>query len=257
MTAAGDDPATRKASLYRATEWLHFLGFPLLGYFALDRNVGWDLALVLVATALSLAYAFSLNEVFDLNLPRAKLLYPLATLPPLALALWPLHGHRRHVLVAATLIWTAYSAPVPRIKSIPVLNTLANGVGFALFYLAGSRTIGARPALFAASLACLVIGAQLIHELSHLEADQGQGVRTTAVVFGGRVARICTVAALVAGTVLAGLYQHLFIIPIGVAACLTTVALVRRDPAWVRRAARIGGVVVGLLLLTWEIVFSS
>jgi len=236
---------------------LHFLGFPLLGYFAFGRSVGWDLALVLVSTALSLAYAYSLNDVVDLGLPRRKLLYPLAMLPPLALTLWRLGGHRRWVFVAAALTWTAYSLPVPRIKSVPMLNTLTNGVGFSLFYLAGARVLGVRPVLFAASLACLVIGAQLIHELSHIEADRQQGIRTTSVAFGAPVARICTVMALVAGTVLAGLYNLVFVIPLSVATCLTTLALLRRDPAWVRRATRIGGVVVGLLLLGWEIAFPT
>lgn len=242
-------------SLFRAKEWLHFLGFPLLGYFAGARDLGADLIAVLAGTALCLAYAYSLNEVMDRRLPASKLIFPAATLPLLVLCCLLLTGHRRWALVIAVVLWTLYSLPPIRLKALPVICTLINGVGFPLLYVVGLRRLEGRVLLFATVLVCLMVAAQLIHELCHQEEDRRQRIRTTVVAFGAGFARAVIVAALLLATVLAGFYRPPFAIPIGIGALVTVVALLDQKPAWVRRATRRGGAVVGLLLLGWQLLF--
>ena len=241
-------------SLFRTKDWLHFLGFPLLGYFASSRGVAVDLVPVLASTALCLAYAYSLNDVMDRHLPRRRLAYPAATLPLLAVCAVLLTGHRRWVLLAAVATWTLYSSPPVRLKSVPIIGTLTNGIGFPLFYLLGLRQLEGRALLFAGMLGCLLVAAQLIHELCHLEQDRREGVRTTVVVFGSRPGRVASVAALGLATVLAALYRPLFAVPVGLAGLLTAVALRHREPAWVRRVTRLAGATVGLVLLAWQLL---
>jgi 4-hydroxybenzoate polyprenyltransferase len=188
---------------YRISEWIHFLGFVFLGILFGAGSSNPDLyhtLEVLIASSLLLAFAYSFNLLCDSELessvrlsrkaklshhPRELLLSFLPAVLALSLVAWSAET----VLLAIIflLVWTLYSCPGPRLKAIPVLCTVTNGLGFSILFLMGFAAVThLSPAslMFFCILVLLEIPGQLIHEVTHSNEDTQLGDKTTAVQYG-------------------------------------------------------------------------
>ena len=88
-------------------------------------------------------------------------------------------------------LWTAYSTPPFRLKSVPVVDFLISGVGagFLPFLIGGGLTeklISNIPSLLLAAMPLTLIqcGGHIIQAVGDYEADRKTGVRTFVVRYG-------------------------------------------------------------------------
>ncbi len=188
---------------YRFSDWVHFLGFVFLGILFGARSGTLDLLHtfeVVVASSLLLAFAYSFNVLCDsevessVRLSRKAMIshhsrglllsfFPAAV--ALTLVAWSMETILLGLLVL--LVWALYSFPPPRLKAIPVLCTITNGVGFSLLFLMGFAAVArltSAALLFFCALVLLEIPGQLIHEVTHSQGDTLLGDKTTAVQCG-------------------------------------------------------------------------
>jgi 4-hydroxybenzoate polyprenyltransferase len=161
-----------------------------------------------VVAGLCLAYAYGFNGITDrgmdldeaknslaglVDVPREAVLLVAAcalVAVGIAAALTPvaLVGTGMS-LVAATL----YSAQ-PRLKAVPIVGTLVNGLIFApLPFLASSGPPSAGMMFLAYCFYVLVTQNQILHEISDSQEDATAGVRTTGVVVGPTGVRVIAV----------------------------------------------------------------
>ncbi len=207
---------------YRVLDWLHFLGFTLLGILFAGPQDVLNPSRILIVTAGSagvLGYAYSFNDIFDRDLQsshvnpqnskgsnRTKLLL-LSVLPMLgSLILFSQSSPTVLVLsVLSFFLWTFYSYPIPRLRAIPMVCTFVNGVGLSALFLIGFaavRPTSAGALLFFLALVLLMIPAQLIHEAAHWREDRSSGFSTTVVRFGTETAILAGAVALIGVVVL-------------------------------------------------------
>jgi 4-hydroxybenzoate polyprenyltransferase len=192
---------------YRISEWLHFLGFALLGILLagpLSISSPSHTVMIAVASAGLLAHAYSFNEVFDSelenscgikkNLPGNKRSSVILSIIPMFGGLILLSQFSHTVLALGllfSLLWTMYSYPIPRLKAVPFVSTLVNGIAFPLLFLIGFASVNTPSlgsALFFLALVLLEIPAQLIHETCHSQSDRLLGFKTTVVRYGAETA---------------------------------------------------------------------
>ena len=187
--------------LYRVRDWLHFLPLPLA---TVDpRPLGaalWDTGRGVATAAAILAFGYLLNSVADRMMDRDArknpLILPGAGEPRLALAAllaagvglaalgpWP-----TRVAAALSLFFFSVYSAAPRIKSVPLLGSLANIGMFAPLLFLGLRDASLPPGLAALVVACgaLVLETQLVHEAADSLEDRAGGVRTTWLTVGPR-----------------------------------------------------------------------
>ncbi len=186
----------------RGSGWWYFCLLPFVGVVG-DAPGDWAdvlrLAGGVVVAGLCLAYAYGFNGVTDRGMDRDQAKNSLAGLvevPPeaavlvaacalvalgIAAALTPMaFAGTGMSLVAATL----YSAQ-PRLKAVPVVGTLVNGLIFVpLPFLATVGPPSASMLFLAYCFYVFVTQNQILHEISDSEEDTTGGVRTTGVVVG-------------------------------------------------------------------------
>lgn len=246
-------------SIYRIKNWWYYLGYPLLGFAFAGLFNGWYVVLLL--TALTLAYAYSINEKYDKDTETYDFLLPLL----LSFLLVPfLNTNQTICFVLFVAISTLYSHRLTRLKSIPFIVTIANGALFSLFFCMGY--LGTKsPDLFMFHVFTLLfffnIGAQLIHELMDLKEDLDDRINTTAVYLGERR----TVSLLVL-SLLFGIIHSFYLRLVGVLSVLELPLiltfwifslLIIRSQRWdvARRRYRYAGTIVGGLLFLSKITF--
>jgi 4-hydroxybenzoate polyprenyltransferase len=181
---------------------------------------------LLLAFAFATAYIFVINQYFDREADkhnRIKSTLPLASermtsrdclifssLLIFSCIILVLLTNIRLLpyFVAYLALWTAYSAPVPNFKSIPVLDFIVSGIGagFLPFYMglgtANRLDVGVWPILLiAVPLMLFQSGGHIIQAVGDYEADRDFGLKTFAVNYGPKRA-----------TALAGLFFSLALI---------------------------------------------
>jgi 4-hydroxybenzoate polyprenyltransferase len=265
---------------YRVADWLHFLGFTFLGILLARQLGALDLTrtmMILGASAALLAYAYSFNDVFDHQIeipssnrqPQAngrKARSVVASLCPLALGIILLAQFSSTALflgVLFSLLWAAYSYPMPRLRAIPVICTIVNGVGFPILFLIGLQSENVDPlgsAFFFSMLVFLEIPAQLVHEICHSQGDRVRGFRTTAVHYGARKALQAAILSLIAGIILVaillaqGFMSPMAALSLGSFAIVFTIVLAfeQRLPganfSELRMKYRYGGIIAGVIV---------
>ncbi len=201
----------RAARALRGSGWWYFSLLPLISLVGGPRG-GDDVVLRLmgsvVVAGLCLAYAYGFNGITDRGMDRDAAKNSLAGLVEVpreavllvaacavvalgsAAALTPvaLVGTAMS-LVAATL----YSAQ-PRLKAVPVVGTLVNGLIFApLPFLASVGPPSAGMLFLAYCFYVLVTQNQILHEISDSQEDATAGVRTTGMVVGPTGVRVIAV----------------------------------------------------------------
>jgi 4-hydroxybenzoate polyprenyltransferase len=207
---------------YRVSDWLHFLGFALLGVILADQlspSSTPRTIMILASSAGLLAYAYSLNDSYDRELEYShcndeisgrgsNTSRALFVIIPLVGSLILLSQFSIVLLafgILFSMLWTMYSYPVPKLKAIPVVCTVVNGVGFPVLFLIGFAATAApnlECTLIFLALVLLEIPAQLIHEICHAEEDRMFQVCTTAVRYGEKRAIDAAVLGLLGVVVL-------------------------------------------------------
>ena len=112
---------------YRVKDWIHFLGFTILGFFYYTQPLE-KLPILLLNSSLLLAYAYSFNNYVDLK--QKRLIVPII---PLIMHLLIIPFLQTYTLVLSLffiITATTYSMPILKLKSIPIIGTLLNPIGF-------------------------------------------------------------------------------------------------------------------------------
>lgn len=172
--------------IYRIKDWLHYIGFFILGYSLYYSNINFLFILQIIEVSLLLSYAYSLNQFFDKKMKRKYIIFPLV---PLFLALFPLafFGSIKNILIISFIILvTLYSVPKIRLKSFPIICSFSNNIGFSIFFLLGvSPNLTSTLTLkFFFLLFFLQSSAQFIHEMVHMKKDKRESITTTAILLG-------------------------------------------------------------------------
>ena len=170
-------------AIYRITDWLHYLGFALVGFtLKISRidAVNFKLFfLILFFSSLLLAYAYSLNDYFDEGKNKKYFLLPLV----FSLILLPFLNPNQIIWAIIFLVFfTLYSVKEISLSRLPVAGTLVNTFGFLSIFMIGYMTkegIAVLGIVFFILLAIYQTVAQLIHEKVHLEEDTAAGRKTS------------------------------------------------------------------------------
>jgi 4-hydroxybenzoate polyprenyltransferase len=224
--------------------WVFNFGFGsiLFGVSPFERTV-----MVLFAFSLATASIFVLNQYFDReadqenevksNLPvasgritpRRTLIFSfLLVISSLVLAL-AANVHLFPLFVIYLGLWTAYSTPPFRLKSVPIADFVISGVGagflpFLMGFLSTDKLISNAPSIVLGAVPLMLIqcGGHVIQAVGDYEADLKTGVQTFVVRYGRKR------GVIVAGFMflMAGLspfvfsafgllsYKHLFLFPV-------------------------------------------
>ena len=180
------------ASIYRITDWLHYLGFVLMGFGLKITHIDIislkSLISVLFFCALLLSYAYSLNDYFDEVKKKKYFLLPLISLT----ALLPFFNFSQILLGTIFLILvTLYSFRGISLMKFPITSTLSNSIGFILIFgigYAAKEGIAILSLIFAFLLIIYQTISQLIHEKVHLEEDTAAGRKTSVFYLKERLA---------------------------------------------------------------------
>lgn len=201
----------RAARALRGSGWWYFSLLPLISLVGDPRGgdaVVWRMVGSVVVAGLCMAYAYGLNGITDRGMDRDEAKNSLAGLVEvpreavllvaacalvavgIAAVLTPMALVGTGMsLVAATL----YSAQ-PRLKAVPFVGTLVNGLIFApLPFLASVGSPSAGMVFLAYCFYVLVTQNQILHEISDGQEDATAGVRTTGIVVGPTGVRVIAV----------------------------------------------------------------
>lgn len=187
------------ATFFRTKEWLHILGLAVLGIaFHSEFDLFTHNALLgLIVSSLYLAHGFSLNNYFDIRIDRPikkggfSLNYPLhkkLLLCSCALFLvncvlsFQISPIVLYLVIIGGILGVAYSAPPLRLKKMTFLNILLNSAGFSVIFLIGfvsvNNSVTLHSLMMAILFALVFIPLQIMHQISHSEADKIQNIQT-------------------------------------------------------------------------------
>jgi 4-hydroxybenzoate polyprenyltransferase len=186
--------------------WIFNFGFGsiVFGVSPLERTV-----MVLFAFSLATASVFVLNQYFDReadqeneiksNLPvasgritpkRTLILSFLLIISSLVLT-FVANTHLFPLFLVYLGLWTAYSTPPFRLKSVPIADFVISGVGagflpFLIGFLSTDRLIFSVPSIVLCALPLVLIqcGGHVIQAVGDYEADLKTGVQTFVVRYG-------------------------------------------------------------------------
>ncbi|HDM35721.1 MAG TPA: 4-hydroxybenzoate polyprenyltransferase [Candidatus Syntrophoarchaeum butanivorans] len=193
----------------RILDWRGYVAMTLFGYlfaggiFAISDRTTLPL---LLTTSLYLAFAFSINNCFDLkeDMRSRKTKNPIAVgvigfreaiitsmgcaLSGMALSYISFGGIPSVIFLLLLLLAFAYSAPPLRFKSLPPIDTISHGLFFgALLFLYGFAVVEKPPSsilLLAVSIFLYSILIELKNHMNDYESDLAAGTITTACWLG-------------------------------------------------------------------------
>ena len=189
---------------FRIKDWIHVLGLVVLGFVC---GSGWNIEfgafiLSLLIGSLHLAYGYSLNDCFDININykflKGKDLFPFKKAIILSLSalminclVCLLFFTKGLILVGlgAVLGWI-YSAPPTRLKNVPVLGLFCNSMAFSVLFLMGycvNKNFDTTSLAWTFFIFFLFLPIQLIHELNDMEEDKLKKISTTACRYGIKI----------------------------------------------------------------------
>lgn len=176
-----------------------------------EPEVLWRLPLLVLASLFLIAHIYAFNDwsgaLLDQQDPnkagetalcrggsRGQLLTVCCVLGALALAVYALLDWQLLVLGVLMIVFSSwYSLPHPVFqgKTIPVLSTVLHLGGSVLYFLSGYAIrdgLDLRGVLIGLYFGILIMAGHLAQEVQDAEGDRGNGLRTTATLFGARFA---------------------------------------------------------------------
>ncbi|MBU0762497.1 MAG: UbiA family prenyltransferase [Candidatus Altiarchaeota archaeon] len=187
--------------VYRISGWVKNLGLVVIALTFTDLELFHvKTVYILLITAATYCYAFSLNDMFDniieneknyfskIHSPNVKIAYVILPLFIILLSFPLLFSSTFFLMTYLCILLTSlYSVPPFRFRNRPFWDVLFNSLSltlmsFQVFFIADSiNFLG----IILASLFGLYFGYyELIHQLSHLKIDLRTGRKTTAFVVG-------------------------------------------------------------------------
>lgn len=183
----------------RIKDWLHILGLTILGivFYSSSSLFTYGSLSALIVSSLYLAHGFSLNNYFDIGIDQflGKKFIPanqrshkkLLTLSYMLFLINCLISAKISLLVLylvalGLIIGLIYSAWPFRLKRLTFSNILLNSLGFSIIFLIGfasvSKTITLPAIMMTVLFALVFIPLQIIHHISHSEADKKGNIQT-------------------------------------------------------------------------------
>jgi 4-hydroxybenzoate polyprenyltransferase len=188
--------------LYRVRQWVHILPLPLATF---DASVPTATALVAAARGMAnlfaiLAFGFLVNAIADRYMDRDARKNPLVVpgrnnyklsliaLPAVSVALAACSPWPEQLATACCLADGVLYSVGPRLKTIPVVGTLANAAWYVpMLYLGmADASLPAGFGVIATAFTALLLQNQLIHESGDRIEDAESGIHTTWLAFGPR-----------------------------------------------------------------------
>lgn len=217
---------------YRVKDWYKNLGVTLVGFLFSSHPLT-KLPIRLIVSALSLSYAFVLNDFFDgkrgeenyiekLDMGE-KVLRALVTLPAiLSILISYLLPFKILVLNGLFLfLFTIYSGPLffkeKWYFSLPINSICLGPLLFFLGYLPGK--IRPLSILICISFSFYILILEIIHQLAHRKEDKKMGVDSLPVVFGfGKIKKaiktICLLMVVLTSVFFIPVYRSLAFVPL-------------------------------------------
>ena len=183
----------------RIKDWLHILGLAVLGVsFYSSHNLFMQKLLIsLIISSLYLAHGFSLNNCFDLLIDQhvGKKFFPSEqTFQKRFLAIsfalflincviaYIISSLLLYLITCGSIAVLIYSAPPLRLKRITFLNIFLNSFGFSIIFLIGfvsaSNSVTPSALMMTILFALIFIPLQIVHQISHSEADKRENILT-------------------------------------------------------------------------------
>ncbi len=186
--------------------WIFNFGFGSVLFGELPFEIT---AIILFAFSLATASVFVLNQYFDReadqenevksNLPiasgritpRRTLIFSFLLVISCLILVFIVNVHVLPLFIVYLGLWTAYSTPPFRLKSIPVADFVISGIGagFLPFLIGGGLTDKLSsniPSIMLGAMPLLLIncGGHIIQAVGDYEADRKTGVHTSVVRYG-------------------------------------------------------------------------
>lgn len=241
--------------LYRVRQWVHILPLPLATF---DTSVPTATALLAAARGMAnlfaiLAFGFLVNAISDRYVDRDARKNPLVVpgrngyklsliaLPAVSVALaafspWPV----QIATVCCLAVGCLYSVG-PRLKTIPVVGTLANAAWYVpMLYLGmADSSLPAGFSVIATAFTALLLQNQLIHESGDRIEDEASGIHTTWLAFGPRWTAFLAAGAGAVAIVMTAASLGAFRYPVGTLFIGAFPLLLAWDGLTAERAARL------------------
>jgi len=190
-----DPNKLRILNIFRVKDWIHYLGYTLIGS-ALAKNFN---IVNLIVTSFLLAYAYSFNDYYDKKQKKKYFLIPLIFYFIL-LPFLPTFS----ILVSLFffILFTAYSHPKIWLEGQPYISTFSNSIGFTLLLLLPFQRATDVFAYFPFLILIFLLNtaAQLLHEIVDYKEDKKINKITTTVKFGIRTSltlfKLCLIVTL-------------------------------------------------------------
>jgi 4-hydroxybenzoate polyprenyltransferase len=191
----------KRWDIYRVRNWFYYLGFVILGTTISSgiEVINWQ---VLSVSVLSLAFIFSINDYTDKVTGRKYFVYPLIFL---FIGLFFIDFMQKLILIFAITLQLIYSLKPLRLKNTPILGTLCCAFTFPQFFLVGyleESKFDLRGLSIFLLLVLLSGLLQIIHEVNHMEKDNAEDIKTSAVFFGKKAMEHFCIALLILALVL-------------------------------------------------------
>lgn len=197
-------PLSDLIKIYRIKNWLHYIGFFVLGYTLYQPTINFSFLLQMIEISFMLCYAYSLNQFFDKKMEKRYRIFPLIPLF-LALVFLVFFDMTKKILVTLFIILVAlYSTPKIRLKSFPIICSFSNNIGFSLLFLLGvpDNLTNVLTIKFFFLLFFLQSAAQFVHEIAHMREDKRESITTTAILLGeNRTKKIYSIFLILASVV--------------------------------------------------------
>lgn len=192
----------------RIKNWLHILGLTILGitFYSSSGLFTNNSLLGLIVSSLYLAHGFSLNNYFDITIDQyiGKRYFPSDQISrkkflTISYALFLINcvissrisSIVLYLVIIGSIIGLIYSAPPFRLKRKTFLNMLLNSLGFSLIFLIGftsvSKSITPSALMMTILFALIFIPLQIIHQISHSEADKIEKIQTIYNQYGFKI----------------------------------------------------------------------
>ena len=193
----------------RIKDWLHILGLAILGmaFYSYPSLFTHQSLLGLIASSLYLAHGFSLNNYFDITIDQyinKKFLQSDRVSKKKFLAFsyflffinclvsYKISTKVLYFVILGSMLTLIYSAPPFRLKKYTSLNIFLNSIGFSLIFLIGfasvSDSITPAALMMAVLFALVFIPLQIVHQISHSEADKKEAIMSICNRYGLKIA---------------------------------------------------------------------
>jgi 4-hydroxybenzoate polyprenyltransferase len=183
----------------RINDWLHILGLAVLGIIFYSSSSLFTLKAILglIVSMLYLAHGFSLNNYFDTAIDqrinkrylpptgascKRFLLFSYSLFLINCFLAWWISIKLAALIILGSILALIYSAPPLRLKKSTCLNIILNSAGFAIIFLIGflsvSQTVSWAALIMSVLFALIFIPLQIVHQISHSEADKVENILT-------------------------------------------------------------------------------